>query len=497
MLTLITQNPFRLLGVAVNASPKEVRANKSKMRAFLQAKKAVAFPTDLPTLLSPLARTIDEVNAAEGHLSLETNRIDAALFWLLMVDESDRRALAALDRGDIPAARQTLEGTQSAAGGQNRVVVELIAGDIPAACAAADALYARYAHDLSVAIGLNHDLTAGEFTARFVAALLRAEPTLKVQQLVDPKRLSAAWCRAASEALAAPIREELSSILTRCTATKGSDAKARLRAGKKLVADARKALKALAGVLPKGDPIYNSMSDKVANEALNCAIDFYNNGSEEREERAALTLAEAAARFAQGTMARQRMDENLTTMRERVGSLPPKGTEEDTQVVLQALAAFVKTNADICHSRTLLDTAEPALTRMKATLGATHPHYLKGSSQVVKNALVNIIDTVNATQKAYNDAPVGSSSEAAALTAYTKALSEALALTLRMEKYGMDDETRKHFNKQYKTLKELCVQINATNSNITTTDNSSGSSYNWLYYGLVAIALFLIRQCAS
>lgn len=79
-MKLIEQNPFRILGIAVNASTKDLAANKGKMR-LLDIGRDVTFPLDLPGLLPSATRTKETVATAERDINLPQDKVKYALFW--------------------------------------------------------------------------------------------------------------------------------------------------------------------------------------------------------------------------------------------------------------------------------------------------------------------------------------------------------------------------------------------------------------------------------
>ena len=84
-MKLIEQNPFRMLGIPVNATALDLAANKSKFR-LLDIGREVAFQTDLAGVLPPVERTKASVDAAERSIALPHDKVLHALFWLATPD---------------------------------------------------------------------------------------------------------------------------------------------------------------------------------------------------------------------------------------------------------------------------------------------------------------------------------------------------------------------------------------------------------------------------
>lgn len=78
---MISQNPYRLLGVFANDPLKVRTANTAKMRAFFKIGKAISFNTDAEGLLGTLTRTSDIIEQANDMLFDNIKKVKYALFW--------------------------------------------------------------------------------------------------------------------------------------------------------------------------------------------------------------------------------------------------------------------------------------------------------------------------------------------------------------------------------------------------------------------------------
>ena len=95
-MDIITNNPYRYLGVYSNSPTKERVANKGKMNAFLKVGKIVSFPLDIPSLLPTIERTVETVAHAESELTLPMDQIRFAQFWWMNttpLDKIDRKSV--------------------------------------------------------------------------------------------------------------------------------------------------------------------------------------------------------------------------------------------------------------------------------------------------------------------------------------------------------------------------------------------------------------------
>lgn len=84
--SLITNNPFRIIGVTSNASAKEITSIANKIKRYLEVGKQMESPLDLPNLMGPISRDSEIMDKAYSSLSLPMDKIRAALFWFYKGD---------------------------------------------------------------------------------------------------------------------------------------------------------------------------------------------------------------------------------------------------------------------------------------------------------------------------------------------------------------------------------------------------------------------------
>jgi hypothetical protein len=91
-------------------------------------------------------------------------------------------------------------------------------------------------------------------------------------------------------------------------------------AGENLYKNTRDDLSQLKGIFGAQDFSYSNVADKVANEILQCSIDFFNDSQDKELENnyheKAVNLAKLAQGIAVGSVAKDRIKENLQTLEE-------------------------------------------------------------------------------------------------------------------------------------------------------------------------------------
>ena len=79
MTSMLTNNPYRILGVFSNSPKKDVLSNLNKMKAFLKVGKTISFPLDLPLFLPSIERDEAIVSSAQTSIELPMDRIITAM----------------------------------------------------------------------------------------------------------------------------------------------------------------------------------------------------------------------------------------------------------------------------------------------------------------------------------------------------------------------------------------------------------------------------------
>ena len=98
-----------------------------------------------------------------------------------------------------------------------------------------------------------------------------------------------------------------------------------------------------------------------------------------------------------GQMAKDRCKENVDTLQKIIDNLPPSEVYSEDRAIHEELRKYCLLPDKICYAVTLLNNTRPHLQAIKRKLGASNEYYLRISSQVVRNALSNVIAEVNAS----------------------------------------------------------------------------------------------------
>ena len=481
-MKLIKQNPFRILGIPVNASAKDLAANKGRMR-LLDIGKEVSFPLDLSGLLPTINRTKEAVASAERDINLPQDKIKYALFWFAQPTEPiGKLAYDHLLQGNVEKARELFSKCHSWEALLCRAVLELQAERYGDAMLDFYSITTDQSSQLCQAIvGQTFEMSASDLIKLYIKSLTEE---------VDASTLLHEWGKdtalpGGSEIIEFELRniaiekplDTIEKEIATCKAISTDDAEAQLEAGKKLANNTHKVRIQLQKMVGSDDPRYSRMADKLANQILQCSINYFNNIDGENREiiENALKLGEYALKMAVGKMARDHIQHNVDILRKKKANLPPSEVEIEVNAIFDALKTFIEQPDKIEHSVTLLNSTKPQLLSIRTKLGNTNEFYLKLSTQIVNNALHNLIEEVNQAQK---EKPYeGQTEKVLRLLLLEKIVSDAWNCTKIMDTFDMESEFRTNrYNPNRNSLQNMYDQLSRLSAIPTKSTYSSSSS---------------------
>lgn len=473
MLDIIKNNPFRILGVGINAPLREIVANRGRISAFSKVGKQCVFPLDMTALLGPVDRSAESVQQADSALTIDSDKLRYAQFWLMKGDEEMiwNTVLKDLNDGKPNEALLTLRDVNAVWSLQNQVVLNLIRGERGDATLAFSRLYTSYAGKFLDSIGLPSADKSALLENYFDEVSAGAGD-------INPAEFTgsdypAEWNEVAREYIARPFMKQLEDAIAVVKNSKDSTPAERLKAGRQLARTAKQLLMKLRRILSTKDLKLVNIADRAGNEVLQCAIDYCNALDSQAAYKAALPVAKEARMIVMGPMRKQRCDENITTIENNISQAPPDEVADEIRRLQELLNRFQSEPEDIDKVGTMITNARPLLNAIRSKVGDQNPSYVFWASATVNTALNVIISVVNELQKKAGEAPAGTSLARGFLSRYIDAVNKSYGYLNSMETIGMSPECRQRFNTNFNTLKELYNAVNVTTSGGSSQSSSS------------------------
>ena len=468
-LTIVLQNPYRILGVYANSKRQEILSKKGKASAFIRVGKSVEFPLDLKGILPVLNRTLEMMNEAEAHLSIAKEQIKYAQFWFLQkLTPLDDIAFNHLLAGNVAGAIDIWSKQDSISSLQNKIVCYLCENKIELAVKAAEKLYLRYGDEYIGKVDANCTLqmSSTELLYQFIDTL---GEEIGMQKLLDYELGAETKAYIISQTIG-PLINKISAEVEKTKKVDHKNSKARIDAARKLVTATKESFTQLKGILKTNDPQFVMIADKLGLEILQCGIDYFNNSEDDDAPHTAMKMQKYAQSVVVGTLAKQRCEENVKILQKIIDELPPKEVMAEDKAVKSELSRFVRLPDKISHAINLLNNTMPHLQSIKQKLGASNTYYLRLSTQVVSNALHNVVEEINDVQqgnvvKLDNgltidlDEFASPEDRRAKYNRVKAAVREAWNATLIMDGFDLEAKFKTHYNKNRSTLKSMCDDL--------------------------------------
>lgn len=442
---LIINNPYRVLGVYSN-SPLKVRvANQNRLNAYTQVRKEVSFPDDFINIIPKApTRTTESINAATAAINLDKDRLTYALFWFINGSPMDEIALKHLQTGNRDKAEEIFQKKETYSSLINTGVLAFIDGDVSRGfkCISKIVHNSVYRAELFQALNIsNLQLTIEDLVNLIISELLKE---------ISASELLSACTNTTDHDIVSKrvLSEHISMINSAIVVARNVDTKnpeASLSAGTKLMNSTKAPLKDIKDILGIQSSQYQISADGVAKQVLQCGINYYNYALETDVDspRKAMVLQSYALSIAVGELIKDRCKKNVDILKRVVDNMPPAEVAIEARKIKEELKRFCQLPDTISHSVTLLINTRPLLQTIKTKLGDSNSFYLSLSTQVVNNALHNVIEEVNQAQKDLYSV-----------------IREAWNATRLMDFFDMEYEFKtKRYNPNRVILKRMCDKL--------------------------------------
>lgn len=335
-MNLIQNNPYRTVGLLVGATAKEQTKQISRLKKYIEAEQDPEDDFSFPAL-GDFHRTIVSVEEAASKLNLDNDKINAALFWFWNGNPiTDEAAFDALKDGNTDDA---IEIWRKLIYNSEEEMNEVTKRNASAFFNLSTLYLIEYGIDEET-LQLKLHFLGSDFVKEFKSSV--TDETYKIEkgelQLnflnnlinhndIDHSELMEAISDIDFEGkqeflkgfIQKPIEKIEHQIETAKNKRKASKANA-AKAGQELIDKTVNDLSQLKSFVGSKDLKYTSVADKVANEILQCSIDFFNDCQEKDSNsdytEIAMKLAKQADKLAAGKLTKDRIKDSIETLEE-------------------------------------------------------------------------------------------------------------------------------------------------------------------------------------
>ena len=431
-MDLIHQNPFRVLGLPITATDREIAKSISDLSIFMKMGKTKEFDCDYFFPVKPL-RTSEAIDNASKKIEQPNNKLFYALFWFWEnpTNTIDEMAFEELKKGNVEKAIQFWEkatnngvSSRNISNHKNLAVLYLgLASEngrldktmfLKSVSLSGKFLANGYFEEfIQHLVGSKHSIDPLEIIDSYVDEIISlVKPHLNNTEGLKANELIKSFTSYAGEIqsviLDKFIGKHIHNIEHQIQVTeskrRGNIADAN-EAGFELFEKTIEDIVYLSSVLSESDLEYQLIADKLATEITECSICYFNefHGSETDPGDDALNLIELAKSIAVGAKVKERIDEGMPILRKYVNEKPKreklKKVKEEVDYIYERIYNLQAERSIPGIAKTFLIACLAKLNRIKDELGETDADYLEICDMVVNNTIGMCIEYLNEVTK--------------------------------------------------------------------------------------------------
>ncbi len=329
-MEIISNNPFRIAGILSNATARELQRNKTRITAHAKVGKNTDSEIDFHFLPRISRKDIEVINKAFSSIQQNQDKVNYALFWFI-----EDIGIQHLIAGNLEKAVEIWEkvttdkdvnsknfsafnnlGTYKLLSNNNNLLIE----GIDAKIKLIDSVY--FKDFVNSIVGTANTIDKEDQLEKFVEEVqeyLKKNYTNKelIQILDNCDGLSYHYLsqKLANEPLY-KIESQIETTKKKRKADKGNAYKF----GIKLFANTKEDLSLLKSLLGTSELKYKAIADQLANEIMQCGIDYFNesqeNDSSDNYLESSKELTKLADSIAVGKLTKDRAKDSLATLEE-------------------------------------------------------------------------------------------------------------------------------------------------------------------------------------
>ncbi len=495
-MEIIKHNPFRVLGLPIEATEKEILKQKSKTQAFLSVGKSIEGEFDF-LLLDQIIRNQESLNHAISQLEMNTDKVRYALFWVSAKSPDAKVVFEHLKLGDKVKAMSILERMTV-----NRAITSqtLIASFNLSTLLIYDSL-SDFSFDctkLGEGLSLKIKVIQSEHFDGLLKSVVGENSKFSKEKLVeltlvticdellsrinshqsfDLKNIESVFLKldhSDQQILKKNLSKEfINSIeheIERTKQGRESEAKNAISLAGKLVEVTSRDVERLRSIMGVDDYRFSDLSDKLAIELLQCGIDYFNEFRETTTDPSVevLKLFQIAQSFALGSISKDRINENIEGIKEWISDKPEREKNRKIATELETIHKLLSGINSYDTAEKLILHGKDKIKIIKRKMGKEDHTYIEISSVIVIAVLNFTVDRVNKAQEMLDPSRnyFGLQERVSSIKYLREELNQSMKLLNLLESFNMNEEVKNHFRENYKTLRGILKQVDPNSSNI-------------------------------
>ncbi|EDM44930.1 hypothetical protein SCB49_02379 [unidentified eubacterium SCB49] len=331
-MELIQNNPYRIAGILSNATERELQKQKAKIRAYTRVGKKIKSDFDFQ-ILGSIDRTEDSVNKAFSNIQQNQDKVDNALFWFLNASPFDNTAIEYLKKGDTEKAIEIWEkvtknkevnsknfsafnnlGTYKLLSKKKGIIREGIDAKIKLI---QSEYFENFVHSVAdETFTINNKKQIEKMVDELLMQFKNQYSNSKTLKLFS--NCNGSTQKYLSKKLTEQPLHNIEGRIESCKKERKGDKGRAYEFGLKLYTKTKDDLSNLKSLLSTSDLKYKAIADQLANEIMQCGIDYFNesqeNDSSENYLESAQKLTKLADSIAVGKLAKDRAKDSLASL---------------------------------------------------------------------------------------------------------------------------------------------------------------------------------------
>lgn len=446
-MDIINSNPYRIIGILSNVSERELQKQINKVRAYLKVgkEKEVEFDNDYK-FLGLITRTESSINQALANIEKNQDKVIYSLFWFSNISSFDNSAIGHLKNGNVEKAIDIWEkvtakeitvknfscfnnlATYRLLNKNKKIIQKGIEAKIVF-------IESDYFKELVNAITDETFVTnSKEQIEKFIDRLF-----IQFNQYYQNPQILELFenCNDATKKYISKkiTNESIHKIENKIEIVKHNRIEKKLNAyklGLKLKSDCINDLSTLKQTLGIDDLKYKMIADNLAEEILQCGIDYYEKLKMSRNVYNEVSeLFEFALSIATGFQTKDRINEWIASL-----------------TINNEIELFLSMNSTIPNAKTFIESYKIKLKNIENTLGSNHESFIYYNSTVVNYAMERVVEIVNMAQDEFEH-------NEAKLNKFSSTITEAIEVVEMMKHLKKDSDTQYHYTQNRKTIRKI------------------------------------------
>lgn len=332
-MKLIQENPFRIAGVLVNATEREIIKQKSKLSKMASIGRQVDSELDFSFLNKVNRAEVKLINKAFSEIEHNQDKLRHSLFWLMKVNIFDELAINYLKNGDLRKAIEILdkvtngkEITSKNFSSFNNISTLKLNSNYNAEIKEALELklkliesknFSEFVHLVADhTLIINNHKQSEIFIDDILTQLKNNYSILEILNLFN--NCSSHVQKYISKRFSEEPYRNIENQIENCKKKRKVNKENAYEYGLRLYTETKTDLSLLKSIIAQDELNYKTIADQLANEIMQCGIDYFNesqkNDSSEDYLESAKKLTKLADSIAVGKLAKDRAKDSLATL---------------------------------------------------------------------------------------------------------------------------------------------------------------------------------------